>query len=316
MNLSPAPLHIPDGFLNLGTSLVMWFIVLIVLAIAVRRTRDQIGDRQIPMMGIIAAFIFAAQMINFPVTGGTSGHLLGGALAAIFLGPWAGILVMTSVIAVQALLFQDGGLLVMGANILNMGILTATVGYGIYRLFANQPRRVLVIVSGIAAWISVMVGAFATSIQLWLSATSRLGVVLPAMMGVHVLIGLGEALITAAAVGFIMQVRPQILQEDEIRSRGNWVWVVFGVIITIVVVLAAPLASTNPDGLESVAAELGFVNQAAEPTYNIFPDYSLPILGETPISTILAGLIGVCLLAGIGLLVAKLMNRKAMHSEP
>jgi cobalt/nickel transport system permease protein len=160
-----------------------------------------------------------------------------------------------------------------------------------------------------------MVSAFATSIQLWMSATSRLGVVLPAMMGVHALIGLGEALITASAVGFILRVRPQLLREKEVLSRGNWAWIVFGVLISIVVVFVAPLASANPDGLEMVATELGFANRAGDPAFNIFPEYIVPILGETPLSTIFAGLIGVSLLIGISLLIARVINRRTMHSE-
>ena len=139
MRLSPTPLHIPDGFLSPIVALICWAITIVVVSIAIRKTGHALGQKQIPLMGIMAAFIFAAQMINFPVPGGTSGHLLGGALAAIALGPWPAVLVMTAVVAVQGLLFQDGGLLAMGANILNMGILTAAVGYGFYRLVANRP---------------------------------------------------------------------------------------------------------------------------------------------------------------------------------
>ena len=134
MHYSPAPLHIPDGFLSFIVSVICWAITALILSIAISRTNKSLGEKQVPLMGIMAAFIFAAQMINFPVAGGTSGHLLGGALAAIMLGPWAAMLVMTAVIAVQALLFQDGGLLVMGANILNMGLITAAIGYGLYRV--------------------------------------------------------------------------------------------------------------------------------------------------------------------------------------
>ena len=134
--INPA-MHIPDGFLNLTISIIFWVITVLFIGIAVQRTKGELGERQVPLMGIIAAFIFAAQMINFPVAGGTSGHFLGGALAGIILGPWAGILVMTAVIGLQALLFQDGGLLVMGANIFNMGLITALIGYGFYRSVAG-----------------------------------------------------------------------------------------------------------------------------------------------------------------------------------
>ena len=129
----PLPLHIPDGFLSMVISIICWAITIDNLGLAISKTNKALGEKQVPLMGVMAAFIFAAQMINFPVAGGTSGHLLGGALAAIVLGPWAGMLVMTAVIAVQGLLFQDGGLLVMGANILNMGLVTPVIGYGLYR---------------------------------------------------------------------------------------------------------------------------------------------------------------------------------------
>src|SRR5512135_3401153 len=151
---SPAPMHIPDGFLSLLISAFCWILTIALDAMAVSRTNKSLGERQVPLMGIMAAFIFAAQMINFPVAGGTSGHLLGGALAAITLGPWAGMLVMTAVIAVQGLLFQDGGLLVMGANILNMGLLTAAVGYGLYRSVFTRSNVVKLSIVGVAAWLS------------------------------------------------------------------------------------------------------------------------------------------------------------------
>jgi cobalt/nickel transport system permease protein len=140
MHFSPIPLHIPDGFLSVFVSAICWVITIITLGVAISKTNQALGERQVPLMGVMAAFIFAAQMINFPVLGGTSGHLLGGALAAIVLGPWAAMLVMTAVVAVQALLFQDGGLVVMGANILNMGLLTAAIGYGLYRSADNQSK--------------------------------------------------------------------------------------------------------------------------------------------------------------------------------
>src|SRR5829696_10238083 len=213
MHFSPEPLHIPDGFLSFTVSILCWVITAVTIIMAVSRSNKSLGDRQVPLMGVMAAFIFAAQMINFPVAGGTSGHLLGGALAAITLGPWAAMLVMTAVIAVQGLLFQDGGLLVMGANILNMGLLTAAIGYGLYRGVLGSSRSVKLLVAGVAAWLSVMAGAFATALQLWLSGTSNLQTVVLAMLSVHAVIGLGEAFITVAAWTFIFQTRPDLLDE-------------------------------------------------------------------------------------------------------
>ncbi|MCK7480859.1 MAG: energy-coupling factor ABC transporter permease [Candidatus Moduliflexus flocculans] len=198
------------------------------IGMAVSRTNKSLGEKQVPLMGIMAAFIFAAQMINFPVAGGTSGHLLGGALAAIVLGPWAAMLVMTAVIAVQGLLFQDGGLLVMGANIFNMGLLTAAIGYGLYRSVMNKSTGTKLAVAGVAAWLSVMAGALATALQLWLSGTSNLQTVAIAMLGVHALIGIGEALITVAALSFIFRTRPDLLGEGSASAEGGRGWVIAG----------------------------------------------------------------------------------------
>jgi len=301
-------LHIPDGFLSLPIALLCWVLTIILLLMAIRQTQGALGERQIPLMGVMAAFIFAAQMINFPVAGGTSGHLLGGALAAIVLGPWAGMLVMTSVIAVQALLFQDGGLLVMGANILNMGILTALVGYGLYRGVTGQSRGTRLAVSGAAAWLSVMAAALATSLQLWLSGTSALRIVVPAMLGVHAAIGIGEALITVAALAFIMQTRPDLL-EAKGETRGGTGWVVVGLVVALVVVLLAPLASANPDGLERVAEDIGFIERGAGAPYEILPDYTIPLLGETALSTILAGVIGALVVAVLIVIGVRLLRR-------
>ena len=314
MLFSPEPLHIPDGFLNLAISVICWLITIVMVGLAIRRSQKQLEDRQVPLMGIMAAFIFAAQMINFPVAGGTSGHLLGGALAAIVLGPWAGILVMTSVIALQALLFQDGGLLVMGANILNMGIITTFVGYGLYRGFSSQKRGTKLAVAGTAAWLGVMAAALLTSIQLWFSGTSPAAIVFPAMLGTHALIGLGEALITAAALSFIMQIRPELLEPKQVAAHGSRAWVFGGLLVSLAVVLFSPLASAFPDGLERVAENVGFLQLAQDAPYQILPDYIIPALGETGISTIIAGAVGALLVAGIAVLIGRVLQGNKQRS--
>jgi cobalt/nickel transport system permease protein len=311
MLYSPKPMHIPDGFLSIAISLICWAITIAVLAVAISRTNKSLGEKQVPLMGIMAAFIFAAQMLNFPVAGGTSGHLLGGALAAITLGPWAGMLVMTAVIAVQGLLFQDGGLLVMGANILNMGLLTAAVGYGLYRSVAGKSQGTKLAMAGFAAWLSVMTGALATSLQLWLSGTARLNLVVPAMLGVHALIGLGEALITVAALSFIFRTRPDLLGEGSASAKGGKGWVVAGVLIALFVVLLSPLASASPDGLERVAKNMGFLQIGQSAPYQIIPDYTIPFLGATPLSTIVAGAIGVLVVLAIVFLAGRSLQKKA-----
>ena len=311
MFYSPAPLHIPDGFLNLIVSLICWVITALVIGMAISRTNKSLGEKQIPLMGVMAACIFAAQMINFPVAGGTSGHLLGGALAAIVLGPWAAMLVMTAVIAVQALLFQDGGLIVMGANIMNMGLVTAAIGYGLYRSVSGQSRTIKLGAAGVAAWLSVMAGALLTALQLWLSGTSQLSVVVPAMLGVHALIGLGEAFIMVSALAFITQTRPDLLGEGSESAKASRNWVYVGGIISLIVVFLSPLASADPDGLERVAENLGFIGAGQSAPFEIIPDYTLPFLGETAISTILAGVVGIVVVGLVMVLIGRGMKAKS-----
>jgi len=216
-------MHIPDGFLNTGTAIATWAVSAGGVAYAVRRVNKELQERQVPLVGVSAAFIFAAQMLNFTVAGGTSGHLLGGALAAILLGPWAGMLALTSVLAVQALLFQDGGLLALGANIFNMAIVGVLLGWGVYvglrRLLGNKAWATLA--SGFAAaWISVVVASLVAAVELAISGASPLGVALPAMGGVHALIGVGEGLITVAVLAFLRATRPDLLALRQATSKA------------------------------------------------------------------------------------------------
>ena len=311
MHYSPAPLHIPDGFLSFIVSAVCWGISALILSVAISRTNKSLGEKQVPLMGVMAAFIFAAQMINFPVAGGTSGHLLGGALAAMVLGPWAAMVVMTAVIAVQSLLFQDGGLLVMGANILNMGLMTSVIGYGLYRAVLGRSPRVRLAVAGSAAWLSVMAAALATALQLWLSGTSNLQTVTLSMLGVHALIGSGEALITVAALTFILQTRPDLIGDGSVAARGGRGWALAGVVLSLVVILLSPFASANPDGLERVAANLGFNNRGQTAVYNILPDYTFSLLGQTPLSTIMAGVIGMFVVLALALMAGRSLQKRS-----
>jgi cobalt/nickel transport system permease protein len=210
----PIFLHIPDGFLSTPVALVFYGLAGVMVGLAVRQTNRTLKESTAPLMGVLAAFIFAAQMMNFPVAGGTSGHMLGGALAAILLGPWAAIIVMTSVVGIQALVFQDGGLAVLGANVFNMGVATAAGGWLVYRAiaaFGRGSRPFILVATFAAAWLSVMLAALLTSIQLVVSDTSEMSVVLPAMMGVHALIGIGEGLISVGAVALILSARPDLL---------------------------------------------------------------------------------------------------------
>lgn len=215
-------LHIPDGFLNLPVSLITWVIAIGLIVAALNRAQAEYKERAVPLMGVCGAFIFAAQMINFPIPGGTSGHLLGGTLAGALLGPWAGSLVMVAVFIVQAAIFQDGGLTVLGANIFNMGLIGTFGGYYLYRTvrFAIGRDRIqaMVIGAAVAAWVSVMVASIICAIQLSLSGTVPLQVALTAMTFWHLLIGIGEALITVIALSFIWRTRPDLFYDPPRKS--------------------------------------------------------------------------------------------------
>lgn len=313
---SPPQMHAPDGIFAVWLSIIGWAVTLAVIAIAVRQTRDQLGERQVPLMGVMAAAIFAGQMLNFTIPGGTSGHLLGGALAAILLGPWAGVLVMTAVVAVQALVFQDGGLLVMGLNIINMGIVTSLVGYFTHRRLSAlfKGSTMYLVAAFIAGWLSVVVTSVFASVQLALSGTSPLHLALPAMVAVHALIGIGEGLLTVFALRFIMSTRPDLISGESAPGQRSASWVVGGLIAALAITLAAPFASPYLDGFEKVAETQGYLEQAQEAMFNVLPDYTIPMLGESAVSTILAGMIGTVLVFVIAFGIARLSKSK--ESEP
>lgn len=315
MWLSPYKLHIPDGFLSTPVAVVGWALAFIFIAIAIRQTKDQLGDRQVPLMGILAAFIFAAQAINFPIAAGTSGHLLGGALAAILLGPWAATLIMTAVIAMQGLLFQDGGLLVMGWNIINMGVLTAFVGsatYSFVRRLTGDSMRSRLAAAFTGAWLSVEVAALATALQLAVSGTSPIQLGLPAMAGVHALIGVGEGLITVGALVLLQRASNGLLVEGEnAPGRRSANIIAAGLLVALIVALFSPLASPHPDGLEFVAEQNGFLDRALDPTYSILPDYTVPFIANPVLTTIAAVALGTLLV----FVVAWFVGRNTTRSE-
>lgn len=208
-------MHIPDGFLNAPVSVATGVIAVGGLAYCVRRAQHELDDKLAPMAGLTAAFIFAVQMINFPVAFGTSGHLLGGALAAILVGPAAGAMCLAVVLLVQAL-FADGGLTALGSNITIMGLVTAFGGYALFRLFLRLlPRRdgSVVLSAGLAAGLSVPLSAVAFVIAFAVGGNADLPItgVLAAMAGVHVLIGIGEGLITALTIGTVLKTRPDLV---------------------------------------------------------------------------------------------------------
>ncbi|MCC7354391.1 MAG: PDGLE domain-containing protein [Anaerolineae bacterium] len=300
-------MHIPDGFLSVPLSVLLWLVAIAGIGYALWRSGQDLGERQVPLMGVLAAVIFAGQMLNFSVTGGTSGHLVGGALAAILLGPWAAMLVMTSVVSIQALLFQDGGLLALGANLVNMAILSVWVGYAAYqtvqKLLGGRSGSVL---GGgfVAGWLSIVISALAVALQLAVSGTSPANVAVPAMGGIHLLIGIGEGLITFGALAFLSATRRDLLKMGEARPAGSTAVWIGGLVLAALFAIASPLASSRPDGLEWVAGQKGFLTATRDPVYNLIPNYAFPGIGSEAVATILAGIVGVIVVFSVALAVA------------
>ncbi|MDA2944143.1 MAG: energy-coupling factor ABC transporter permease [Actinomycetota bacterium] len=323
-------MHAPDGFLEPAVALVTGVLSVVVIVFGLRVAGRELGDRQIPLAGIAAAFIFAAQMFNFPVAAGTTGHLLGGALAAILLGPWVGMVVVSVVVVVQALLFADGGLTALGYNVLNMAVVTAFGGWAVFRLarrFLPRNSTGVVGASALAAGVSVVLSAAAFSIE-WLfgaSAPVPFDTVFGAMVGVHVLIGIGEAVLTGLVVGAVMASRPDLvagaadLDAEQRAQRGKVgmkPFVIGGVLASIVfATVVSQFAVDNPDGLEKVAIDQGFIESGTDHALDsfIFADYATSGVGNETLSLAIAGLFGtvVTLAVGFGLLSASRSGRRA-----
>ena len=208
-------MHAPDGFINAPVSLGTGAVSASILAIALNKAKNELDEKAAPMAGLVAAYVFAAQMLNFPVALGTSCHLLGGALAAILIGPWTGMIAVSVVVILQALLFADGGLTALGFNVFNMGIITVFSGWFVFILLTKflKGRSGIVIAAFIAALISVPVSAVSFVSQYAICGTGTLDVldVLVAMFSVHVLIGIGEGLITALTISAVLALRPDLV---------------------------------------------------------------------------------------------------------
>ena len=281
MLYAPVPMHIPDGFLidgGVGGR----------LGDCRRRRRDGLaadageglGERQVPVMGVLAAFIFAAQAINFPVTAGTSGHLLGAALAAIVLGPWAAVVVLTTVVSGPgAASSRTGACSLLGRNVLNMAVIGVAVSYFVYttlRRLAGERTWAVFAAAFIAAWTSIVVASLACALELALSGTSPANIAVPAMGGIHALIGIGEGLITLGALAFLWTTRRDLVQSGAAAPKGGaWVWVT-GLAVALGLAVLSPLASAHPDGLEPFAAASGLPRHRARPTVPNHPGLLIP----------------------------------------
>ena len=310
-------MHAPDGFLNAGTAVATGVVSAGAVGAALRQTGQRLKDKQVPLAGLAAAFVFAAQMFNFPVAAGTTGHLLGGALAAILLGPATGAVVVTVVVVVQALAFADGGLTALGYNVLNMAIVTSFGGYGLFRLLRGLlPRNGtgVVVAAGFASALSVVLSAMAFSIE-WLFGASvpvPFDTVFGAMVGVHLLIGIGEGLITATAVSAVLAVRPDLVAGAADLDRaallrrpkvGARAFVAGGVLTALLfAVVVSQFAAGDPDGLERVAADTGIAASAQDHALadSPFADYATAGLGNENLSLAVAGIAGVAITLAVG----------------
>lgn len=320
-------MHIPDGFINVATAAGAAVVAVGGLGASLRRTGRDLAERQIPFAGLTAAFIFAVQMLNFPVGAGTSGHLLGGALAAILLGPWLGALAVTVVVFVQALMFADGGVVALGLNVLNMALITSFVGWGVFRalmkVFSKGAPTVMV-ASMVAAALSVLASSMGFVLEYAVGGEggAPLQAVFQAMAGVHSLIGIGEGIITALAIGAVLAVRPDLVKGvSDLRlhriattpsTRSIVAFVGGGLVIALALVfLVAPIASGDPDGLERVAIDTGFISSADDHQGGgPLADYGVKGIESERTATILSGAIGVGATFAMGLIVATLRRRR------
>ncbi|MBC7247950.1 MAG: energy-coupling factor ABC transporter permease [Actinobacteria bacterium] len=215
-------MHIPDGFLNAGTSIATGVVAAGAVGYGLYKAREELDEKSVPLLALCAAFVFAAQMLNFPVAGGTSGHFLGGVLAAVLLGPWLGGLVIALVLLIQCLGFADGGLTALGANVFNMAVVGTILSYYIFygvKSLLPRSKAFFLAGTGAVAWLSVMLASGACAVELAISGTSPLGVALPAMLGVHAIIGVGEAVITVLVVSVVLAVRPDLVRTYDLRPE-------------------------------------------------------------------------------------------------
>jgi cobalt/nickel transport system permease protein len=314
--------HIPDGFLSGPTAVTSGVLAAAGLAVALRHARTNLAPRRVPLLGLTAAFVFAAQMVNFPVVAGTSGHLVGGVLAAVLLGPSGAVVIMASVLIVQCVLFADGGITALGANMLNMGVLGGVGGWAVFAAVRRLARGAfgLVLAASFAAWCSTMLAAVACAGELATSGTVGWRVGLTAMASVHAVIGVGEAAITALVLAALVRARPELVEEEPTSGtqRSYSALAGYGVVIALAIALfASPLASSWPDGLDRTAQLLGFVDRARPPVVPApMPEYELPGVHWSPLATALAGGIGTLLIFGLCLLLARMLVPRSRAGEP
>ncbi len=320
-------MHIPDGVLSPEVCAGTGALAAGAVRYSLHRLRQSPSDRTVPLTGMMAAVIFAGQMVNFPVSlfgiPAVSGHLMGGVLAAAVLGPWAGCLAVFLVLLVQGVLFADGGLLSLGANTLNMAVVGAWGGYGVLSFvknrFANDARGVIVGIV-VASWLSVLAAAALFCGEVWLSwnvPEFDFGSLFTLMVTVHSAIGIGEALITGSIVSFLLLHRRELISRMQRAETGRRSWapvMITGFVLALAIAaFLAPFASGHPDGLESVAEKTTLDARVGEPTVMLLSDYAIPlpfadweaVPAWRMISVSLAGILGTLAVIAMGFLMGR-----------
>lgn len=322
-------MHAPDGFLTVPVAVGTGLLSAGAVAAAVRQSREHLGEQQVPLAGLTAAFVFAAQLVNFPVAAGTTGHLMGGALAAVLLGPWVGLLVVAVVVIVQVF-FADGGVTALGYNLLNMAVVTSLGGWGVFRLGRRvlpRSRTGVVLAAGLAGFASVVISAAAFSLE-WLfgaSAPVAFDRVFGAMVGIHALIGIGEGVITGLTVAAVLAARADLVTgavdldlPHEPGRRGRRF--ALGALAVALVVAAgvSQFAAEDPDGLERVAEDTGFATSAQDHPFgnSIFADYATVGVADESTSLAIAGISGTLLTLAVGGGLFSAVRRRRPSSSP
>ena len=300
-------MHVPDGFINAQVSAATGVISLGTLWVYIRNAKNLVADKLIALTGMMSALIFVLQMINFPIAAGTSGHLLGGALAVIVLGPSLGVICISIVVVIQSLLFADGGLSALGVNVLNMAIITSLTGWLIitsWKELFGDSRFSLISGSVIAGLLSVVFSSIAFVLEYAIGGTVSvpLGSVFIAMISTHLFIGLGEGIITAIIISLLLRVRSDLVYVNTKKNKSNSLSTSYGIFIILILslTLITPYASSDPDGLESVATEFGF--EETDGLVLLLNDYGISSINNNFLSTILSALLGILTIAGMGTL--------------
>ena len=290
-------MHVPDGFINAQVSAATGIISLGTLWAYIRNAKNLVADKLIALTGMMSALIFVLQMINFPIAAGTSGHLLGGALAVIVLGPSLGVICISIVVVIQSLLFADGGLSALGVNVLNMAIITSLTGWftiTLWKKLFGESQFTLISGSVIAGLLSVVFSSIAFVLEYAIGGTVSvpLGNVLIAMISTHLLIGLGEGIITALIVSLLLRVRSDLVYVNSKKNKSNTLSTSYGVLIALILslTLVTPYASSSPDGLESVASDFGF--EETDGVVLLLEDYGISSINNNFVSTTLSALLG------------------------